>query len=258
MLKHENLLAEKYFRLKVREARGRVTLLGLPERTERESRLIRHMFSSFHCRLCGECCRGFSFSSNEPNSKEISARIEMNIRNFTMKARAQAGNEAIFRADPAFSSKCGFFERGWDKRAVPSGVLEAGEEFSEEGAPFGCGIYDCEPQVCGEFPVAAGMIENPGNGAHLAKNAMHITAECKPILELFTQGIGHILGREIIEFWPKKEEAWINFGTTLANAIAAVKGRIFSGNIEGFHFVSERGEHVFPIKRAGFPPGSSG
>ena len=258
MLKHDILLAEKYRHLKVEQSYGKVVLANLPERTEQERKLIRHVFSSFHCRLCGDCCRGFSFSSEEPNFNNIANKIEMNIGRFTMKLRDQTSSAMIFRADPSFSAKCGFFESGFDARKVPREVLEAGEDFAEEGAPFGCGIYNHEPRVCSMFPVSAGIVENPGNGEHLAKNAMHITSECKPVMELFAQGIGHILGREILEFWTSKENAWMNFGATLANAAGAVTGLIISGGIDGFHFLTEGKEPVFPIKRAGFPPGSSG
>lgn len=258
MLRHDNLLAEKYFRLRVEKRSGRPALANLPERTEQESRLIRHVFSSFHCRLCGDCCRSFSFSSEEPNYPDIAFKIEMSFNKFRMKIREHEKGVKVFRAEPSFSGKCGFFERGWDSREIPAEVLEAGGDFAEDGAPFGCGIYSTQPRVCSIFPVSAEWVENPGTGAHLAENAMFIAAECTPVMELFTQGIGHILGREIVDFWPKEEKRWINFGTTLANSVSRVNALIRSGDMEGFHFVTEWGEPVFPIKRVSFPPGSSG
>lgn len=258
MLKHDILLSERYRHLGMEARAGRVVLKGLPERTEEERRLIRHVFSSFHCRLCGDCCRGFSFSNQEPNYREIATRIDMEKRKFMMEVRLQAGNLTVFRADPSFSSRCGFLEQDWDKSEVPREVMDAGQDFAEDWAPFGCEIYKTQPRVCSMYPVQAGIIENPGTGEFLAKNAMNITAGCKAIMELLVHGIGHVLGSEIMEFWRGRAGAWVNFGETLSASVSFAKGLIKAKEIDGFHFSTESGESVFPLKRAGFPPNSSG
>ncbi|MEM4272704.1 MAG: hypothetical protein QXH30_03875 [Candidatus Bilamarchaeaceae archaeon] len=256
MLNHEIVLAEKYRHLRARERRGKTVLSGLSARTEREGRLIRQILSSYHCRLCGDCCRGFSISSDEQNFREIFWRIEKEATRFSVKVRQeQAGGGRIFRVDPSFSSRCGFFERAYDYGLVPKEILEAAGESVEEGAPFGCGVYDVQPHVCSMFPVGAGIAENPGSGEQIADDALHLTAECKPIMELFCAGIGHMLLREIAVFGKGKPGEWENFGKTLMRSMVSANGFLLAPQ---FQPVSESGEPVFLIKRAGMPPSSSG
>ncbi len=231
-----------------REPDGRNILLGLPKREAGELEAAASILASRDCRKCAKCCSGgFGFTKRDPNYEEIMGGIKKDGNKFIVEKHGGVfSRNRIFEVFiPIGRMACGFLEG--ENQAYSQLEFAEGLAYHEDGAVFGCGLYEGRPSVCKSYPFVWELFE-PEYWRRGADNALvALDPSCPAIWEAANKGIGYFTGKEIAVLGKEGENVPDTLLGSFAKSLVEIFRRLDGEGKRGRIFIDEKGEEIYPF-----------